>query len=131
MVLDIPDASVDADPESPIRRDPSMDVQPGGLSVPSFHYPQRQKRPAAAAGAAPLAVVPEPNRGVPDYSSEKGASYPAARSPAPSRHFKSGSFCFGGLPPPPPLPADASRHGTGMALGDDEEMKENGEFAVY
>ncbi|KAB5582633.1 hypothetical protein GE09DRAFT_1075767 [Coniochaeta sp. 2T2.1] len=64
------------DNPSPVR--PSTDVQPGGLSVPSFHYPQRQK-------VFPLAVVPDANRVV--------ASPP--RTTTTKGHVKSGSYCFG------------------------------------
>jgi hypothetical protein len=68
---------LDSDAEPPTRN-PSLDVfQPGGLSVPSFHYPQRQK-------VLPLAVAPDANRGIPAV-------------PVVPREFagKGGSFCFG------------------------------------
>jgi hypothetical protein len=77
MVLDPPPAS------PPQTRNPSLDVQPGGLSVPSFHYPQRQK-------ILPLAVVPDPNRGIPGVPAVPAQFAGNARG-----RVKSGSFCFG------------------------------------
>lgn len=72
--------AIDSDAEPPTRN-ASLDVPPGGLSVPSFHYPQRQK-------VFPLTAVPDPNRGIP--------AVPAVPHLLAGRgHGKSGSFCFG------------------------------------
>lgn len=103
-------------PEPPARNT-SLDVQPGGLSVPSFHYPQRRKKAVVVAGG-PLAEVPDPNFGVvPEV-------VVPTRFGGGGRHVKSGSFCFG-------TPAAASACGMMMAQGGGGEGKENGEFAVF
>lgn len=97
MVLDYSDA------EPPSTRNPSLDVPTaGGLSVPSFHYPQRQK----------LAVVPDPNRGIPEVP---GIPVRFAGMDGKKGHGKSGSFCFG-------------TGGAGAAMGsgtEGERQKEN------
>ena len=100
------------DNPSPIR--PSMDsVQPGGLSVPSFHYPQRQK-------VFPLAAVPDANRVASPPRTTKG-------------HLKSGSFCFG---TPQQVGVGERNDGRDSALGMgmvgvEGEGKENGNREVY
>jgi hypothetical protein len=66
MVIDLP---------SPPPRQ-SVEVPMSGLSVPSFHYPQRQR---------PLAVVPDLNRGVPDLQPLQFAGM----------YGKTDGFCFG------------------------------------
>ena len=108
---------LDSDPSEPpaAARNPSMDAPPpGGLSVPSFHYPQRQKK-------QPLAAVPDPNRGggVPGGVPEvvPGGQWGGGAG----RHVKSGSFCFG--------PQTAALRDV---MGDrgEGDGKENGGFVV-
>ncbi|KAB5585933.1 hypothetical protein GE09DRAFT_1072595 [Coniochaeta sp. 2T2.1] len=103
------------DNPSPVR--PSIDAQPGGLSVPSFHYPQRQK-------VFPLAVVPDANRVV--------ASPPRGTGQGKGGHNKSGSFCFGtpvGQAMGGGMGRDSALGGMGMGVGmngvEGDEGKEN------
>lgn len=60
--------------DSPPPMRPSFDGVVNGLSVPSFHYPQRMRSRnttpvggigGAAAAPEPLSVVPDANRGIP------------------------------------------------------------------
>lgn len=83
MVLDELDPNPSPSPSSPSKtRNPSLDVQPGGLTVPSFHYPQRQKKVVA-----PLAA--SPNRG------GGGGPVVGQQQQQHHHHVKNGSFCFG------------------------------------
>ncbi|OIW27539.1 hypothetical protein CONLIGDRAFT_645795 [Coniochaeta ligniaria NRRL 30616] len=104
-------------PPSPPTRNPSLDVQPGGLSVPSFHYPQRQK-------ILPLAAAPDPNRGVPGVPAAMPAQFGGRRVVG---HVKSGSFCFG---TPAGFGAGDGLGGRDLALGGMRDVeKEN--YGVY
>ncbi|KAH8907147.1 hypothetical protein BR93DRAFT_968691 [Coniochaeta sp. PMI_546] len=93
MVLDPPPPS-----SPPQPRPASLDVQPSGLTVPSFHYPQRQKKKNILA----LAAVPDANP-VPEPG-----------------HVKSGSFCFG-----PPAGGVVGGRDSGLGGLGDEGEKEN------
>jgi len=54
--------AIDSPPTTSTR--PSFDGVVNGLSVPSFHYPQRVRaRPLGT--PEPLSVVPDANRGIP------------------------------------------------------------------
>ena len=102
---------LDPEPPTAATRNPSLDVPPpGGLSVPSFHYPQRQKRKTQTQQQQPLGVVP-------DFNRVGGGG---------GQHFKSGSFCFGpragGVP--------VGMRGRWEEEGE-EGGKENAGFAVY
>lgn len=113
MVLDELDPNPSPSPSSPSKtRNHSLDVQPGGLTVPSFHYPQRQKKVVA-----PLAA--SPNRG-------GGGGPVVGQQQQQHHHVKNGSFCFG---TPAGVLRDSGLVGGERGGGVRDVDKEN--YAVY